>query len=162
MNWMCACSDSLEQSVCMQNNWGSTACIQRWGSSTAYNWVFACRSGVRQPWTGCVHAEVGFNSLELGVCMQRCRGSTALNWVCACRGGVRQPWTGCVHAEAKVGPGIKSVELSNPEPMKFTFLVKNSRSEYPSGFKIDIVIGLTGLNLKPRSLVVSKIKTVQK
>jgi hypothetical protein len=37
--------------------------------------------------TGCGHAEVGINSLELGVGMQRW-GSTALNWVWACRGGV--------------------------------------------------------------------------
>ena len=62
------------------------------------NWVCACRGGVQQPW--CVHAEVGFDSLELhaevgfyvhaevgfdslelGVCMQRW-DSTSLNWVC--------------------------------------------------------------------------------
>ena len=73
-------------------------------------WVWACRGGVRQPGTGCGHAEVGFDSLELGVGLQRWGstalgvgmqrwgltlgvgmqrwGSTALNWVWACRGVV--------------------------------------------------------------------------
>ena len=50
--------------------------------NTASNWVWACRGGVRQPRTGCGHAEVGFDSLELGVGMQRW-GSTAMNWVWA-------------------------------------------------------------------------------
>ena len=65
--------------------------MQRWGSK-ALNWVWACRArgGGSTALTGCGHAEVGFNSLELGVGMQRW-GLTALNWVWACRGGVPQP-----------------------------------------------------------------------
>jgi hypothetical protein len=57
--------------------------MQRW----SFNWVLACRGGVL---TGCWHAEVGFDSLELGVGMQKW-GSTALNCMLACRGGIRLP-----------------------------------------------------------------------
>jgi hypothetical protein len=91
--------DSLELGVGIER-WGSTA--SNWFrhaevGSSAWNWVWACRGEVRQPRTGCGHAEMGFDSLELGLSMQWW-GSTVV-W--ACRGGVRQPQTGCDHAEVK-------------------------------------------------------------
>ena len=68
--------DSLELGVGMQ----------RWG----FNWVLACRGGVRQPCHAevgfdshelrCGHAEEGFDSLELGVGMQRGVGLKRLGW----------------------------------------------------------------------------------
>jgi hypothetical protein len=93
-NWVWACSgglDSLELGVSMQGSTASNwvwAC-RGWVRQPCDSRVWACRSGVQQPRTGCGHAGVGFETLQLGVGMQGL-GSTASNWVWAYRGGVGQ------------------------------------------------------------------------